>query len=49
MKGRQGRETPRYAYGCLAVAILAVVVAGALAVVVAGTFAVVFLWDVNAR
>lgn len=41
MKGRPGRETPRYAFGCLAVAILVAVVAGA--------FAVVFLWDVNAR
>ena len=41
MKGRSGRETPRYAFGCLAVVILAVVVIGA--------FAVVFLWDVNAR
>ena len=40
MKARPRRETPRYAFGCLAVVILAVVVAGA--------FAVIFVWDVNA-
>ena len=39
MRGRPGGETPRLAFGCIAVAILALVVAGA--------FAVVFLWDVN--
>ena len=39
MKGRPGGETPRMAFGCMAVGILALVAAGA--------FAVVFLWDVN--
>ncbi len=39
MRGRPGGETPRLAFGCIAVAILALVVAGA--------FAVIFLWDVN--
>ena len=41
MKGRPGRETPRLAFGCMAVGILALVVVGA--------FFVVFLWDVNAH
>jgi len=41
MKGRPGSETPRLAFGCMAVAILALVVVGA--------FAVIFVWDVNAR
>lgn len=41
MKNRPRGETPRMAYGCMAVGILALVVAGA--------FAVVFLWDVNVR
>ncbi len=37
--GRQGGQTPRFAFGCMAVAILGLVVAGVLAVI--------FLWDVN--
>ena len=41
MGGRKERETPRSAYGCLAVAIIAAVAACSLAIV--------FLWDVNAR
>ena len=40
MNGRPGAGPPRYAFGCLAVAILAAMVGGVLAVV--------FLWDVNA-
>ena len=39
MRGRKGGETPRAAFGCMAVGILALVVIGA--------FAVIFLWDVN--
>jgi len=39
MGGSKGRETPRAAYGCLAMAIIAVVAAAALSIV--------FLWDVN--
>ena len=39
MNGRSGGETPRVAFGCMAVGILALVVVGALAVI--------FLWDVN--
>ncbi len=41
MNDRPGGGAPSFAFGCAAVVILAVVVAGALAVV--------FLWDVNAR
>lgn len=41
MQGRRGGETPRMAFGCMAVAILILVVIGA--------FAVIFLWDVNAK
>ena len=41
MKNRPGEGTPRLAFGCMAVGILALVVAGA--------FAVIFLWDVNAK
>ena len=41
MHGRPGGETPRLAFGCMAVGILALVVIGA--------FAVIFLWDVNAK
>lgn|GEM_PF-5250157 len=41
MHGRPGRETPRAAFGCMAVVILALVVIGA--------FAVIFLWDVNVK
>jgi hypothetical protein len=41
MRGRSGGETPRLAFGCLAVGILVLVAAGA--------FAVIFLWDVNAK
>ncbi len=41
MNGRPGGETPRLAFGCMAV--------GILVLVVIGIFAVVFLWDVNAR
>lgn len=40
MRGRKEGETPRVAFGCMAVAIIALFVVGA--------FAVVFLWDVNA-
>jgi hypothetical protein len=39
MKHGRGEGTPRAAFGCMAVGILILVVAGA--------FAVVFLWDVN--
>ena len=39
MRNRPGDGTPRIAFGCMAVGILALVVAGA--------FAVIFLWDVN--
>jgi hypothetical protein len=41
MTGHRERKTPRAAFGCMAVAIIALVVAAA--------FAVVFLWDVNAH
>lgn len=41
MKSRPRGETPRLAFGCMAVGILALVVIGA--------FAVIFLWDVNAQ
>ncbi len=41
MHGRPGGETPRLAFGCMAVAILALLVIGA--------FAVIFLWDVNTK
>lgn len=41
MNGRPRGETPRFAFGCMALAILALVVIGA--------FAVIFLWDVNAK
>ena len=41
MHGRPGGETPRMAFGCMAVGILVLVIIGA--------FVVVFLWDVNAR
>lgn len=41
MKGRTGGETPRMAFGCMAVAILVLVVIGA--------FFVIFLWDVNVK
>jgi hypothetical protein len=39
MKHRPGGETPRLAFGCMAVGILALLVVGA--------FFVIFLWDVN--
>lgn len=39
MRNRVGDGTPRMAFGCMAVGVLALVVAGA--------FAVIFLWDVN--
>ena len=39
MRNRVGDGTPRMAFGCMAVAILALVVVGA--------FVVVFVWDVN--
>lgn len=41
MPGRWGGETPRLAFGCMAVGILVLVALGA--------FAVIFLWDVNAK
>lgn len=41
MRGRTGGETPRMAFGCMAVGILVLVVVGA--------FAVIFLWDVNVK
>jgi hypothetical protein len=40
MTGRPGGGAPRFAFGCMAIAILAAVVAAGLAVI--------FLWDVNA-
>ncbi len=39
MKIRRADGTPRMAFGCMAVGILALVVIGA--------FAVIFVWDVN--
>lgn len=39
MKGRSRGETPRMAFGCMAVGIITLVVVGAVFVV--------FLWDVN--
>ena len=39
MRHRVGDGTPRMAFGCMAVGILALVVIGA--------FAVIFVWDVN--
>lgn len=41
MPGRRGGETPRLAFGCMAVGILVLVAVGA--------FAVIFLWNVNAK
>ncbi len=41
MAGHRERKTPRAAFGCMAVVIMAFVAAGA--------FTVVFLWDVNAH
>ncbi len=39
MKDRRGRGAPSFAFGCMAMAILAAVIAAGLAVI--------FLWDVN--
>jgi hypothetical protein len=39
MRNRPGDGTPRMAFGCMAV--------GILALVVVGVFFVIFLWDVN--
>lgn len=39
MVGHRQRKMPRAAFGCMAVAIIALVVVAA--------FAVIFLWDVN--
>lgn len=39
MRNRTGDGTPRMAFGCMAV--------GILALVVIGVFVVVFVWDVN--